>query len=429
MRSKRKNTTMLKLISVLYLLVLSGTTNAFAETPVDSPNHFTPLFTLDEILSIGLQHNPILAEGHSLIEQREGKAVQAATYPNPTISLQGGRGSVRDPSMGTSITERYITLRQPLEWPGTRSARQQGAYAGLKSAEAELAETRLNVTAQIKHGFFSLLLKQQEVLLAKQNIKTVKQLHKAIKARVKAGEAPPFEAVKIQVEALKVQKELLRTQGAVRSAKATLNSFTAGELSDDFSIHGDFQDSMEEFDSSTLSEQAVLTHPALVKGQKRLEQAQERHRRERQARIPNITLEGSYQRDIGREAFVGGISIPLPLWNQRQGEIAEAKGLIRQEEASLLGARTRLQQGITHNLQNAKVAAAQISTYEQGLLKQAREALRIAQVSFKFGEANLLDVLDAQRILRETQLEYTRAKYELSIALTELERLTGKTPE
>ena len=58
-------------------------------------------------------------------------------------------------------------------------------------------------------------------------------------------------------------------------------------------------------------------------------------------------------------------------------------------------------------------------TYEQGLLKQAQEALRIAQVSFKFGEANLLDVLDAQRVLRQTQLDYVQAQYNFAIALTE----------
>ena len=142
-----------------------------------------------------------------------------------------------------------------------------------------------------------------------------------------------------------------------------------------------------------------------------------------------MTLSGSYQRDIGREAFVGGLSIPLPLWNQRQGDIAQAKGVIRQEEANLLGTRTKLQKDMIQQVQNSKVAVAQIATYENGLLKQAQEALRIAQVSFKYGETSLLEVLDAQRVMRETQLEYTRAKYDLAVARTELERLTSTFPE
>ena len=414
---------------LIVFLIMSGLPTALAEAEVDTSNNETTTFSLQEILSIALKQNPLLAEGQSIVEQKEGNALAASAYPNPTVSVQAGRGSVRDPSMGTSITERYVTLSQPLEWPGTRHAQQQAAQASVKSAEAGLAEAQLNVVAEIKKGFFDLLLLQQEVALTLQNVQTVEKLNAAVQARVKAGEAPPFEVIKIKVEALKVQKELIRTKCAVRSAKATLNSLTAGGLGDEFSIRGEFQTISGALNSSTLSEQALSTHPAMVKEQKRLEEAQKRHRRERQARVPNITLNGSYQRDVGREAFVGGISVPIPLWNQRQGEIAQAKGIMRQQEASLLGTRTRLQKGITQHIQNSKIAAAQISTYEDGLLNQAREALRIAQVSFKFGEASLLEVLDAQRIMRETQLEYTRAKYDLSVALTELERLTGKIPE
>jgi cobalt-zinc-cadmium efflux system outer membrane protein len=138
-----------------------------------------------------------------------------------------------------------------------------------------------------------------------------------------------------------------------------------------------------------------------------------------------VTVSGSYQRDAGREGYVGAISIPFPVWDQRQGDIAQAKGTLRQREAMLLRAKHELLKGIAQQIQLSQAAAAQIATYEQGLLKQAQEALRIAKVSFKFGEAGLLDVLDAQRVLRQTQLDYAQAKYDLSVSLTELERVTG----
>jgi len=46
-----------------------------------------------------------------------------------------------------------------------------------------------------------------------------------------------------------------------------------------------------------------------------------------------------------------------------------------------------------------------------------------ARTSLKFGEASLLDVLDTQRVLWETFQSYAEARFELSVALTELERL------
>jgi cobalt-zinc-cadmium efflux system outer membrane protein len=69
---------------------------------------------------------------------------------------------------------------------------------------------------------------------------------------------------------------------------------------------------------------------------------------------------------------VGAISIPFPVWNQRQGDIAQAKGTLRQREAMLLRAKQELFKGIAQQIQLSQAAAAQIATYETGLLKQAQ---------------------------------------------------------
>jgi len=142
--------------------------------------------------------------------------------------------------------------------------------------------------------------------------------------------------------------------------------------------------------------------------------------------VPNVTISGTYQRVAGGEEFIGGLSLPLPIWNQRQGEIAKTLGIRRQAEANLRQAQISLKKGITEQVQISKTASAQIQTFEKGLLKQAKEAVRIARTSFKFGEASLLDVLDAQRVLWQTFQGYAQARFELSVALTELERLVGK---
>ena len=384
-----------------------------------------PTYTMQDILELAKAHSPIIQEGQGILEEEEGQQLLASAYPNPTIALQGGRGSVRDPSMGTTITERYVTLSQPLEWPGKRDADQEAAQAGVDSAKASLQDTQLQVIAATKHAFYDLLLATHQADTAIQNLVSMDNVRKAVLGRVEAGEAPPFEAVKIQVEYLKVKKELTRAKGIAQSFQAELNSLTAGTLGDQFKIRGKFPSTSETALPTNLDENMLIQHPVVVKWQKLLEEAQQTHRREKQARMPNITLNGSYQRDVGREAFVGGISIPFPVWDQRQGNIAQAQGLLRQREATIIRIKQRLRKNFIQQIQLAKTAAAQMTTYEQGLLKQAQEALRIAQVSFKFGEANLLDVLDAQRVLRQTQLDYVQAQYNFAIALTELEKITG----
>lgn len=410
---------------IVWLIVLCGFSWHSTSAADDSiPQAAVQTFSLQDILSMALKKNPLMTESEGIIEHKEGSKLSASAYPNPTLSFQSGRGTVRDPS-GISITERYVTLSQPLEWPGTRAARQQAAQAGVDSALASREETRLNLIAATKQAFYDLLLAERQTEMAIQNVRTMEEVRDAVIRRVEAGEAPPFEAVKVKVEEMKVQKEVVRVKGVVQSFQASLNSLTAGALGTEFAIQGDFADWPEALHLPTFPEQALADHPVIMKWKKLVEEAQQAHRQEQQARIPNVTVSGSYQRDAGREGYVGAISIPFPVWHQRQGDIAQAKGTLRQREAMLLRAKHELLKVIAQQIQLSQAAAAQIATYEQGLLKQAQEALRIAKVSFKFGEAGLLDVLDAQRVLRQTQLDFSQAKYDLSVSLTELERVTG----
>ncbi|MEC4668024.1 MAG: TolC family protein, partial [Nitrospirota bacterium] len=129
--------------------------------------------------------------------------------------------------------------------------------------------------------------------------------------------------------------------------------------------------------------------------------------------------------EIGREAVVAGVSVPTPLWYRRQGEITAALGAKRKNEAELFLARNELVEAVYQHFQDAETAAEQIEVFEKGLLKQAQEVLRIAQLSFRHGAASLLEVLDAQRVSRQVQLEYAQARLDLSIALTRLERSVG----
>ena len=62
-----------------------------------------------------------------------------------------------------------MTLEQPLEWFGKRSARKREADAGIGGAVASLAEVKLNLIADVKIAFYDLLVAQRALELARQN--------------------------------------------------------------------------------------------------------------------------------------------------------------------------------------------------------------------------------------------------------------------
>jgi len=63
--------------------------------------------------------------------------------------------------------------------------------------------------------------------------------------------------------------------------------------------------------------------------------------------------------------------------------------------------------------------------YETGVLPQAQAALETARLGYEADKIEFLDLLDAQRTLREFQMDYFEALANTEIALADLERSVG----
>lgn len=382
-------------------------------------------YILNTVIELALEHNPTMAGAQGYMQQSRGQQVAAGAYLNPSISGSAGRGSIRDPSTGVTITERTVTVQQPLEWQGKRRARQQAADAGAAGAGAAMDETRLNVVAEVKVAFYQVLFAQRDAELTSQHLTMVEEVLRTVKTRVAAGEATIFETMKATVEVQKATKEVARAQNALVVVRAKLDMVTAGRLGRQFSIQGDFEPLQQGLDPEALAARAMEHHPTLRRLTKLVEQAQFSETLERESRIPNVTVHGSYHREAGDEAIVAGLSVPLPLWYRQQGEIESALGAKYRAEAERLRVQNELIQAITQHVQDVRTANEQLQVFETGLLKQAEQTLKFARISFQQGAASLLDLLDSQRVYRQTLLEYVQARTDLSIALARLERAVG----
>ena len=382
-------------------------------------------FELDRIIELALERNPLIAGAQSVIQQNEGLRTQAGAYPNPTVGYQTANGYIRDPSNGDHRIEHNVTVQQSVEYPGMRAARQDAAAAGLASATVGLEESKLNLIAVVKTAFYELLLAERTVDLLQQNLETVQDVARIVKARVRSGEGAQFEVVKAEVEVLKAKQEMTKAKNAVRVKLVGLDTLTAGGLGPRYKVQGDFRSLRDHLDPEQMAAKDLSQHPVLQRHGKLVEQAEFTVSKERQARMPNVTFWGGYAREIGREAVVGGLSVPTPVWYRQQGHIASALGTQRKEEAEFIRARNDLTREVNQHAREAETAQEQILVYEEGLLKQAQEALRIAQLSFRQGASSLLDVLDAQRVQRQITVDYNLARFELSLALTRFERALG----
>src|SRR5690349_12267447 len=306
-------------------------------TTVAGADNGQPTYALHEIVGLAIERNPMVAGAMAAIDQSTGQRAAAGAYPNPTIRGEGGKGYLRDAGpisneIPTSATEYMAAVSQPIEWPAKRAARQRAAEAGLAGASVGLIETRLNLTTDVKVAFYDLLLAQRDFELSKNNLTIVEDVRRVVAARVRLGEAPQFELIKAEVEVLKANQAVTRSENTVRVTRVILDTLTAGALGPNFAVTGDFLVFPPRLDLDRLTARSLNEHPAIQRLARTIDQADRTLEFERQNRVPNVSLNTSYTREYGREGFDVGVSMPTPIWYQRQGEIAGSLGAKRKEE-------------------------------------------------------------------------------------------------
>jgi cobalt-zinc-cadmium efflux system outer membrane protein len=397
----------------LFMLVMAWSMQAYCG----------PALTLLQLLKLLEPYNPTLAAAQARRESAQGALVTANQYPNPTFEGGAGVGKERIDG-GRTGTSGIAMLTQPLDYPFIREARRKVAEAGIVSAEESNRSVWLMVRTTTRQTFYEILRRRAELEIAEANERLLQQIREKVQLKVEVGEAPRYEEVKAMAEWMNAVKLKETAQVRVEDAKSALHALFGDALPYPFEVEGELPPLPIDLPPIEKLRDEVLAHQPLLH-QTRAEVARTRAKLgyEQDLRYPQVSLVGYMERDPGLDRWQLGVSVPLPLWNQRQGQIREATADLSQAEA------VASQQELTvlRELENAwnryRIAHRQVETFESGLLKQAENSLKVAEAAYRLGERGILDYLDAQRVFRSVSNDYLNARFDRQSALIDLERL------
>ncbi|HYX21065.1 MAG TPA: TolC family protein, partial [Thermoanaerobaculia bacterium] len=155
----------------------------------------------------------------------------------------------------------------------------------------------------------------------------------------------------------------------------------------------------------------------------------------RRERLPDVALSGGYARQGPDVAPVTpptlslGAAFELPVFSQRQGEIARAES--ERESAAIALSRTEARATADVDAAWAALAAARerVTRMETVLLDRARETRDLVRYQYREGAVSLLDLFDAERTALQVELENAQSLYALRVAVVDLEAAVERTPQ
>ncbi|SDD26854.1 outer membrane protein, cobalt-zinc-cadmium efflux system [Sphingomonas sp. YR710] len=368
---------------------------------------------------------PRLAVSEAEIRRAEGLSEQARARPNPTVSVQTENVAGSQPYRGFDRAETTWQYSQPIEIGGKRSARIAAGEAGVTAARVRDRDSRIGFAYDLARAYAAAEIADRRVALAEDEVEEGQNDLGAARALVDAGKEARLRALQAE-SSLNAASADLETANAARIAALARLSALAGVEEPYSGLSESLLDRPAR--APTIGPVDPATSTAYLAALADRDAAERRLVVERKHAIPNVTASiGMRRLEFEKaNAVVGGISIPLNIFDRNRGNIAASRAEVQAADARAAMAKNDARaesQAIKAELAavDKRVAAADTAQ------ATAEETYRLARIAYEAGKAPLIELLAARHglgLARGTVLDARTARFE---AQARLARLQGRT--
>jgi len=122
------------------------------------------------------------------------------------------------------------------------------------------------------------------------------------------------------------------------------------------------------------------------------------------------------------------LSVPLPLFNRRDGDLDRAEAELAKQRAQVELTRRRIEKEISTAVQQAAASRLIVDQFVQRILPQQERNFQLLREAYEIGETRITDVFIGQREFIESREAYLDAVTALNGATAELYRALNARP-
>jgi outer membrane protein TolC len=383
--------------------------------------------TREEAVRIALMNNRTLQSRFEEIGVSKSDMVQAGLFQNPSLSAifrfpTHGSGTQSEIEGGLALSDLWqIPLRK-------------------KVAAKKLEKTMLQVEAAVLDTIRDAKQAYDSVLFARLAEKEAEALRKQfaeIAAEVRRRRNFGFlkDPDVYGAEAMEVEAEIVVHGAAsdVRSARAHLDRMLG--LKPDrtaYDLAPQVESGIPELpDEAEVIRFALENRLSIQVARLRVSGAGRRLVLQKARVLKEVHAGGSFEREVEGDEFFGpAVDIEIPLFDQNQAQIAKARYRVRQARKLLQAEEGQVREEIIGDLSQIHYLKKRVRLLQDRMIPLRKKALEYARRWVGAMQLNRLYLLEAQKAVLESQLEWVEARMRLRRAVVSLERhLGGKWPE
>jgi cobalt-zinc-cadmium efflux system outer membrane protein len=325
-----------------------------------------------------------------------------------------------------------VGLSQVIEIKGQQGLRTEIATASLTQTEWEVRDAERRVLADVMRAFAELLVVQERLKLAQETAALAEETKEAARKQLEAGQVPRLDLLRAEVEFRRAVTRRVAEERRMATTLKNLNLRLGRTPDAPLRAEGPLLFIEPVGTRAELLQEALGFRPDLKAAEAGLQAMRSRVTLVQAERLfPEVELalryEDALEFDARDRRVMLDLTIPLPLFNRRQGELEKASAGQLKQKAQTALIRAQIETEVATAFEQFQNSQQIVEQYVQNILPQQEQNFRLLREGYTLGQFGLTDVLLAQRELIDVRIGYLDGIGEFNAAVAELRRAVGVT--
>ena len=382
--------------------------------------------TLATALQRALAASPRLTAAERDVGIATGQRIQAGALINPEVSYEQddsfGSGIYR----GTKSAETTLQISQLFELFGKREARIAVGQAGIETAAIHRQAVRLEILSETAIAFLSVLGLQRRIQILDEQVAAIDKITPLLQRRVEAGASSPAEAGRAEVASALVKADRERARAALSSARRELAVLMGDTVAKFATVSGrlDVTGRPPSFQAVVA---AIDANPQLMRWTAIYAQRNAELLLARLKPYPDVRVAAGWRHfnETNDDAVRLTLSVPIPVFDQNQGNILSAQESLAKTQAEREANRNVLIVLAGRAYDTLQGSLRELEVLRSSALPKSRQAADAISEGYGQGRFTLLEVLDAQASVVQARLREQEAQQNFHVAVATIEGLVG----
>lgn len=388
-----------------------------------------PPLTLPSAIEEALAKNPDLIALRQQINVVRQRPAQERGLAAPIAEAQIWQWPLN--TLNPSNTNMYMfMLGQEIPGRGKRDLRAAVAEKDVALAGADVAVRARDIVNQVKQAYAALFIARKAVDVSIETANLLRQITDVSEAKYTTGRISQQDVLKPVLELSKLHNDVFTFDEQAAIAQARLNVLLDRPAE---AAIGPLVEAREETQLpavADLQRLAIEHQPELQRARVEIERAEAELAVASRQYKPDFTVQAGYMLMPGMtDAWMGrvGVTWPNAPWSRGKvdAQVAEKTAAVETAKVRRRALENMVRLAVQEAYARATSAQDRAALLRTTIVPQSQQTLDVSRVGYQTDRVDFQAVIDNERILLASRLDYYRAVSDLQMALADLERAVG----